>query len=332
MYFDFEENRPDTPTLAQPMSWREVVLITVNLHLVGVVLILLGPRLPFIKAIEERRQAELQRIEELQKQREHTQFVFVQPRLDTPAPPPPRADLSDLDRRARTVERPPNPTNLRPFARGNSPEMIDSPRVEARPGPRPEPPASPPPGSRPQPVQPDASQRDLQLSQVPNGAVPSSAEARQEPPRQPPGTGVLSNAIRNVQKYAQRETFSNPQGGADQESAPAIQFDSKGVDFGPWLRRFIAQIRSNWIIPYAAMSMRGHVAVSFVIHRDGSITDVAVLRPSSIDAFNRSAQNAILTSNPTLALPPEFPDEQAPFVVTFYFNESPSGDSRLPAP
>ena len=35
---------------------------------------------------------------------------------------------------------------------------------------------------------------------------------------------------------------------------PAIQFDTKGVEFGPWVRRFIAQIRRNWFIPYAAMS------------------------------------------------------------------------------
>ena len=43
------------------------------------------------------------------------------------------------------------------------------------------------------------------------------------------------------------------------------------------MRRFIAQIKRNWFIPYAAMSLRGHVAVSFNVHKDGSITDVAVV-------------------------------------------------------
>ena len=30
---------------------------------------------------------------------------------------------------------------------------------------------------------------------------------------------------------------------------PAIQFDTKGVEFGPWIRRFIAQVKRNWLIP-----------------------------------------------------------------------------------
>jgi TonB family protein len=139
-----------------------------------------------------------------------------------------------------------------------------------------------------------------------------------------PSTGVLAEAIRNVQKYAGQEAFNNQQGGAPDANFPSIQFDSKGVEFGPWLRRFVAQIRRNWFIPYAAMSMRGHVVLTFNVHKDGSITDVTVIKPSSIDAFTRSAQNAILASNPTVQLPPEYPDDRAFFTVTFYFNENPT--------
>ena len=106
---------------------------------------------------------------------------------------------------------------------------------------------------------------------------------------------------------------------------PSIQFDTKGVDFGPWLRRFVAQIRRNWFVPYAAMSLRGHVVLSFKVHRDGSITDLQIMQPSAIDAFTKSAFNAIKLSNPTVPLPLEFPDENAPFIVTFYFNETPPG-------
>ena len=124
-------------------------------------------------------------------------------------------------------------------------------------------------------------------------------------------------------KYVQREGFVNLEGGANQEFAPFIQFDTKGVEFGPWLRRFIAQIRANWFIPYAAMSMRGHVVVTFNVHKDGRITDVAVLKPSRIDAFTKSANNAILASNPTVPLPAEYPEERAFFTVTFFFNETP---------
>jgi len=120
----------------------------------------------------------------------------------------------------------------------------------------------------------------------------------------------------------QNETFNNPQGGNDRPGA-TIQFDTKGVEFGPWLRRFVAQVRRNWFIPQAAMVLSGHVVLQFNIHRDGAITDVVIVQPSSIDAFNNAAYGAILTSNPTAPLPPEYPSDQALFTVTFYYNEEP---------
>jgi TonB family protein len=320
MYFDFEDQRPDTPRLARPLSTREGVMVTAIIHLLAVILILIAPHLPFMKAMElERKQAlEEQRQRQLEREKENRQFVFVQPRLDIPAKkPPPRADLSDIDRQARTTQRAPKPTNPMPFARGNTFERIEAaPPSEAR--------RTSPPQPEPAQPQPDPS-RALSLPDTQNGRPVPPENTQQTQPRDP-AAGVIADAIRNVQKYAQRDGFSNPQGG-EQEVAPSIQFDTKGVEFGPWLRRFVAQIRRNWFIPYAAMSMRGRVVVTFFVHTDGRITDVQVLRPSPIDAFNRSAQNAILASTPTMQLPPEYPDDKAFFTVTFYFNETPTSQA-----
>ena len=309
MYFDFEDHRPDTPTIPRPMSLREVVLITVNLHLVMLVAILLGPKLSFIQAIQARReaaQAQLQR--QMEEEKQSARFVFVQPRVDMKAPtPPPRADLSDIDRQARTVERAPKPTNSMPFSRGNSPERMES----MSPAP---PTRMPDPAPEPTPGGPDSGAPTLPDGM--NGPKPAT---------EPRGsTGVIADAIRNVQKYTQKETFSNLGGGGLQDIAPSIQFDTKGVEFGPWLRRFIAQIRRNWFVPYAAMSMRGHVVVTFYVHKDGRISELTVLKPSTVESFTHSGRNAIAASNPTIPLPPEYPDEKAFFTVTFYFNENPS--------
>jgi len=95
------------------------------------------------------------------------------------------------------------------------------------------------------------------------------------------------------------------------------------VEFGPWIRRFIAQVKRNWLIPYAAMSMKGHVVVSFNVHKDGSITDLQVVGASPIDAFNNAAFGALASSNPTAPLPPEYPSDKAFFTVTFFYNEEP---------
>lgn len=102
-----------------------------------------------------------------------------------------------------------------------------------------------------------------------------------------------------------------------------MQFDAIGVEFGPWVRRFLAQVRRNWFVPSAATSLRGHVSVSFNVHKDGTITDIVVVGPSNVETFNTSSLNAIAESSPVQPLPAEYPDEKAPITITFYYNETP---------
>jgi TonB family protein len=317
MYFDFWDNRPDTPRLSSAMTPREKGLLAIVVHLLAVILILVWPQLPWVKQAEAKRQQELeaQRLQQLQ-QREQPRFVFMQPKVEMRATPPPRAELSDLDRRAASIEKPAEPKNPLPFARGNTTERIDA---EARNGPRERPdPPSPPAGG----ANGEAARELPPLPDATSGlTLPKPDPAK--PQMRGPTTGILADAIRNVQKYAGQESFNNQQGGAPDQNFPSIQFDSKGVEFGPWLRRFVAQIRRNWFIPYAAMTMKGHVVITFFVHKDGRITDLKVVKPSSVDAFTNSAFNALAASNPTIALPPEYPDDKAFFTVTFFFNENP---------
>jgi len=164
--------------------------------------------------------------------------------------------------------------------------------------------------------------------------LPESPSSLQFPVR-PPSTatgvngrlmtpgGGLGEALRNLQRYVDRESFDNPQGGG--QFGPELQVDTKGVEFGPWVRRFIAQVRRNWIpmIPYSAMSLRGHVVITFNVHRNGLLTDVTVVGPSQIDSFNSAAYGSLKATNPTQPLPPEYPSDQAFFTLTFYYNETP---------
>jgi TonB family protein len=323
MYFDFEDRRPDTPILERPLTRLEQMLLTVIAYLLIVIALILYPRMPWVKAAEA---ARLQKLEEQrQKQqdelKDRAQFVFVAPKVEVETKVPPKlAELSDRTRRAQTMERAPEPKNDVAFSRGNSSEKIISDAPKERPQPsEPTPPPSGNNGNNPEAGQkPDPNA--LALSKAPQSTI-----ARNEPNRNPllggPAPGLLSDAIRNVQKYSQGESLQNVQGNGD--FGPSIQFDTKGVEFGPWLRRFVAQIRRNWFVPYAAMSLRGHVVLGFKVHKDGSITDLQILQPSAIDAFTKSAFNAIKLSNPTVPLPPEYPEENAPFIVTFYFNETP---------
>lgn len=321
MYFDFEDYHPDIEPVGRAISWREGFLLSIIVHLVMIIVILLLPRL-FTENLAARR-ARLLALQQ-ERQRQATQFVFVQPRLDLPAfRAPARAPSSDKDRQARTVERAPKPGNRMPFSRGNSPERVEAERQEKPRGRGPQPEPSAGEVARNERTAPEAPPKTPESSAgrpIPN-LRPPAAPQNGANGRAPTAGGALGDALKNLQRYVQREQFDNPGGGG--EFGPAIQFDTKGVEFGPWIRRFIAQIRRNWFIPYAAMSMKGHVVITFNVHKDGSITDLAVVGPCQVEAFNNAAFGALASSNPTQPLPPEYPSERAFFTVTFYYNEQP---------
>jgi TonB family protein len=323
IHFDFEDRYQDELVVGTAITRREAVLMSVVVHGLIALSLFLLPQLPVVQELarklelrREQRQAEQA---PAQRPEENRTFVFVQPRVDLEAArPPARAELSDKDRVAQSRERAENPTNTLPYARGNSPNRVEAAEMARARGP--ESPAPPAPGEQGDDRSaPDASMRQLPAAEA-GLTLPreSSATARA-------GSGALGEALRNLQRYVEKESFDNPQGGNTTQFGPHIQFDTKGVEFGPWVRRFVAQVKRNWFIPYAAMTMRGHVVLQFNIHKDGRITDLAVVGPSSIDAFNNAAANAIITSNPTEPLPPEYPSEKAFFTVTFYYNEEPTG-------
>jgi outer membrane biosynthesis protein TonB len=251
-------------------------------------------------------------------------FVFVQPRAEFEARRPPQyPELSDRDRSIMTPYTPPaEPQNPLPFSRGNTPERIDQPGTPEPPKPAEQPadsgsgaresrsPAAGPPGE-------EQRQADDPVLRGLRGPRPQAQSGNN-------GTGTgggLANALRDVGRYVPEQIFDNPQGGG--QFGEALQFDTKGVEFGPWVRRFLAQVRRNWFIPYAAMSLRGHVSVAFNVHKNGAITDVAVVATTGVDAFTNSSFNAIAASNPTVPLPPEYPADKAFITITFYYNETP---------
>ena len=327
MYFDFEDYRPDTPRLDSAISKREGVLLSIMVHATAIAaLIFVLPHLD--RLTEASRLAALQRAEQLalarqEQARQERRFVFVDPRVDIEAPKAPeRSEDSDKNRVAQAPERAVNPTNPLPLSRGNSPERVDAPDVVARAQPAPETTPSPPGQARDsESTDGDAAAKDRQPASI----LPDSQTGPKfagQTARAGTSGSALSEALRNLQRYVDREAFDNPQGGGG-GYGPSIQFDTKGVEFGPWIRRFVAQVKRNWIVPYAALAMQGHVVITFFVHKDGAISAIHIEQPSSIDGFNNAAFNALATSNPTYPLPPEYPSDRAFFTVTFYYNEAP---------
>nr|PZN86380.1 MAG: hypothetical protein DIU54_07275 [Acidobacteriota bacterium] len=323
MYFDFDPHRPDTPRMPQAMSLREGVLLSVVVHLLMALLYLLTPE-GWLQFRDEPVEAETLLAERQDDDdRQLLRFVEVMPLVDRPEAPDRPADASDMDRRSSTIERPENAIDPGPYMLGNTPEMVEGGPVLP---PEPEPPTPP----APEPVErADAgSPEPLDEGDAPVLSLADRGLADLEVPSPNPSpsprddTRALSDSLRNLARYLREENYDNRLGGNSQQSA-FIQFDSMGVDFGPWLLRFKHQVERNWIVPAAAMTYRGRVVIRFFVLRNGYITDLTVLQPAAIPALTNAAVNALRLSNPTAALPPEYPADRMQIIVTFFYNEDP---------
>jgi len=295
MYIDFEDYRPDVPRVQSAISRREGFLLALVAHLCLVIVYLLMPAGWFAaRTVVPVSPADQQPI----------RYVDMRPMKDLIAPPKRPAEQSDLDRRATTIEKAPTPAPG-PLVRGPNPEKVVAPPPAERPaGPESTTPPAPAPNA---PSEPTTSAPSLNAKVMPDNSSR-------------PASGNLGQSLRNLQQYVRDQGYDNQRGGDADQSAD-IQFDSMGVDFGPWLRRFKAQVERNWLIPQAAMSLRGRVVIQFYVLRNGTIVDIQVVQPSTVGAFTTAAAGALKLSNPTAALPTEYPADRAFFTVTFHYNE-----------
>ena len=102
-----------------------------------------------------------------------------------------------------------------------------------------------------------------------------------------------------------------------------ILTDTLGVDFDPYLRRVVMDIRQNWyaVMPeIARLGKRGEVTLIFEILRDGEVPKLYLVSTSGSEPLDRAALAGISASAPFPPLPTEF---SGPFVrirVTFLYN------------
>ncbi len=283
MYFDLDDHRPDTPRVPDVISRREGVLLSLVVH-GALALLLIFPPFEFAKSKTQAVALE---------QRDPVRFVQMMPRVERPAIAARPPEASDADRRASSPERSKAPENTLPASRGNTTERVAGGKTEDKP----------------------AGAEAPQPGPVTAAGAPTAAAATPVPVP----AADLRGSLRNLKRYLDDQNFDNQKGQSEQD--PDIQFDSKGVDFGPWLRRFVSQVKRNWLIPMNAMSQSGRVVITFNVMRDGTIRDLQIIGPSPIGSFNTAAFNALRMSNPTVPLPAEYPADKAFFTVTFHYND-----------
>lgn len=294
---------------------REATWISVIVHVVIVLLLIFVP-----KWIPSSRPAVVRLLPD-------NENITFTPSQKTPkVPAPPTNKISDQNNRAQTRTPQPNRKTLRDLADAR------------RPGPRQ--PVSPPPQPQPAP-QMQASQAPPQSgSPPPPKQVQQQQTAKLEAPQQPKQnpfsiTSAGSSVDQAIHSAAANRggtgvSFGGDYGSGirpkvDTRGAMEILSDTRGVDFGPYLKRLRITVEDHWypLIPEVALppiTKRGRVIIEFSIKKDGSIQGLRIVDGSGDSALDRAAYGALTNSNPLPRLPVEFSGDFLQIRAAFYYN------------
>ncbi|MCX6617962.1 MAG: TonB family protein [Acidobacteria bacterium] len=295
---------------------REAAFLSVIVHLVAIVLLLMEPHI--FRSV--RRSLGI-----AEPQRPHQQLTYLAlPPTEEPTIKPKTGVLSDQDRIKRPgIEEP-------------------SPRLTA----------PPPPVAEKAAREPESEKKQQALNLPPPPPLP--AEKAPPPPLlqlgeatnpQPklalPQAGTPGRSLdETLRAMAQNRAAGGgqavgdvgvPQGGFSPRTPGAIGgaqilTDTMGVDFDPYLRRVIADIRQNWfaVMPeIARLGKRGRVVVIFDIQRDGTVAKLFLVSASGAEPLDRASLAGISASVPFPALPAEFRGPVLRLQVSFLYNVAP---------
>jgi TonB family protein len=135
----------------------------------------------------------------------------------------------------------------------------------------------------------------------------------------------IASAIENAEKRLDRDARLGIPTGTGGQNLGGLFFDPLGADFTLWINHFKNEVYRNWIIPQPAlMGFKGHVDFVFVVERDGSVSDLKMLKSSGTPALDRAAQSALQSSR-FLALPSDYGPPRITMQVSFFYGEGPRG-------
>jgi len=101
-----------------------------------------------------------------------------------------------------------------------------------------------------------------------------------------------------------------------------ILSDTQGVDFGPYLQKVVADVRSKWytLIPADAETKKGKLAIEFAVLPDGHVAAMKLVATSGDVSLDRPAWGAIAALNPFPALPSAFTGPHLALRFRFLYN------------
>ena len=282
--------------------FREAIYISVIFYLAVVWFLFYGPRVLF-------HQPKLISPVDVLKQRDKELTYLDMPKdVAKNLPHKPTNVMSDKDRTQQTAK----PTldkktleQLEAMRRAGTPE----PPPAAQPTPQPAPQQQQQAAPQQQPLPPSPQPQQQAMVDAPRPAL----KVNFGQPSTSAGEALRQAAQAAAQGRGQNGNFGQgvPVSHDGMNTGAEVLSDTQGVDFGPYLRRILSDIKRNWepLIPEEArppLNKQGETLIRFVINPDGSIGAMHLDDSTHDDAINRACWSAITSEGQFPALPKEF--------------------------
>lgn len=178
------------------------------------------------------------------------------------------------------------------------------------------------------PVEPRTYRVQL-VAQAPEDAplreTPQPAEAAEEEHRPPPVEPTPEEQIETETPTVEEETtlpeLTEEPARADEEGEETVNVQLEGATFAhpDYLENIIRQIQRYWRRPTSGRHLRAEIA--FVIHRNGSVSDIEWIARSGDITFDLEARGAVEAAGQNRAfgpLPEEYPGDR--LQISFFFD------------
>lgn len=238
-------------------------------------------------------------------------LVVLVPMFSEPAPPPTRMTVV-LNAGA------PGPTSggLTPIG-GRAIQQAsptEAPRVTEPPPPPPDPPRMRVPEPEPTPRPATRKPVEEKPAPKPEAAPAPAATTRPAAPSKPSTGEEVREGSSPVETRSRGTGFGLSSGGGS--SGAGVQLDVSNFCCPEYIDRMSIQIRQNWD---QRQTRGGITVVKFTIHRDGTIDEAKVDKPSGTPALDRAALRAVLVTARLPQLPPEFPNQTLTVRIAFEY-------------
>ncbi len=107
------------------------------------------------------------------------------------------------------------------------------------------------------------------------------------------GQASIRRKLSEYAREAASRVFNNPSGKNYQVGS--MSFDTQGYDLGDYDRKVHQAVEREWNPPSVTMGLNIHGCslASFVIERDGTVSDVTLLNTSNVDPYDKAALTAL---------------------------------------